>query len=257
MNQLICFSSFLFFIIFSISVSFGQTDPPQNPPEESADTIIIQKSPVVVRKPLIIEEEVKPSNKFLEVFVSPFDNMNYYKVCPDCGDYLVKLKEVTKPAPGYSAGANFVFMNKHLFTSLGITYTNVRETFNYPGINKSINSFKYLDLHISGGYRIKSNRLSVVINGGGIISSMISLKGHTISEADTISSVDIKNQQQFRKTSYSLTLGLKFIYELGYKVSIVVEPVYCGNISSLTKRDELYVVQRNFLGSKLGLLYAF
>jgi hypothetical protein len=249
MNRLIYFFYFLFIIFYSPSTSFGQT---------GSDTIIIiQKPPVVVRKLLYIEEEVKPSHKFIEFFVNPFDNFNYYDVCKDCQKYLVKLKEVTKPTFGYSAGTNFIFMKKHLFTGLGVTYTNVRETFNYPGINKSTNSFKYLDLQISGGYRMNSKRLSVVITGGGIISSMLSLKGKTISEDDTISCVDIKSQQQFKKTSYSLTLSLKVIYELGYKVSIVVEPFYRGNISSLTKREELYIVQRNFFGSKVGLMYAF
>jgi hypothetical protein len=255
MNYLFCF---LFLISFPVACLFGQTDQPEkNTPLESSDTIIIKKSPVIVRKVLYIEEEVKPSDKFVEVFVNPFGNFNYYDVCEDCKNYLTKLKEVTKPTLGYSIGANYIYMKKHFFSGAGIAYTNVREIFNYPGATKSINSFQYLDLNLSGGYRIKFNRLSVVITGGGIMSHMLSLKGNAISEADTISMVDIKSQRQFRKNSYALSFSIKFIYELSYKLSILAEPFYRGDITSITQKSELYVEQRNFLGSKLGVLYAF
>jgi hypothetical protein len=255
MNHL--FNFFLFFL-FPISVLFGQTNPSEsNVPVESNDTVIIQKVPVVVRKVLYIEEEVKPSNKYIEVFASSFENTNYYKVCEDCKEYLTRLKETTKPTLGYSAGANFIFMKKHLFASTGASYTTVRETFNYPGTTKSINDFNYLDVNLTGGYRIKKNGLSVIMSGGPVMSYLLSLKGNTISEADTISMVDLTSQHQFRKTSYSLALGIKFVYELSYKLSFFVEPFYRGNITSITQKKELYVVQRNFMGGKLGFVYAF
>jgi hypothetical protein len=258
MNHLNHFLIYTFSILFPVSALYSQTDTEEkNVPSESADTVIIRKTPVVIRKLLYIEEEVKPSTRFIEVFGSVSNNFNYYRVCKDCQTYLVKLKEATKPTFSYSGGANFIFMNKHLFTNLGVAYTNAREVFNYPGIKKSINNFNYLDLNISGGYRIKSKGLSVVIAGGGIVSQLLSLKGNTISETDTISMVDIKSQQQFKKTSYGLTFSLKFIYEISYTLSVVVEPYYRGDITSITRRDELYVQQRNFVGGKIGLLYGF
>jgi hypothetical protein len=248
----------LYFIFFSFSGLFGQTNPSNdNLPLESNDTVIILKTPVVVRKVLYIEEEVKLSTFFVEVFASPFQNFNYYNVCENCKPYLVKLKETTKPTLGYSAGANLMYMNKHLYSSVGVAHTNVREIFNYPGLSKSINNFNYLDINLSGGYRMKSKRLSVIITGGGIMSQLLSLKGNTISEADTNSMVDIRSQNQFRKTSYSFTLSLKLIYELSYKFSILAEPFYRGDITSITQRKELYAEQRNFLGTKLGVVYAF
>ncbi|HXA00958.1 MAG TPA: hypothetical protein VNW99_03160, partial [Cytophagaceae bacterium] len=155
----------------------------------------------------------------------------------------------------YSLGLNFIYSYKSFTIIPGLSFTTIRDHFNFNGI-KAINSFNYLESSLMLGYKINRKKVCVIPLIGPSISVQESLHGKTISEQNYSEVVDIQSINRFSKFTYNMNAGIKIIFNPANKFTYSVEPFYRWNLKTITQSNMLYVEQRNFIGLRFGLIYS-
>jgi hypothetical protein len=249
------FCSFLLFLISTSGLS--QNIDSAAVDEGYTDTIVINKDPYILKKTIYVNtSKVKKVKAYFEIFFLPlYNNYNYFKVCQDCKDYLANLKQAQSKALSYSLGLNFIYSYKSFTIIPGLSFTTIREHFNFNGI-KAINSFNYLESSLMLGFKINRKKVCVIPLIGPGISLQKSLRGKTISEQNYSEVVDIQNMNRFSRFSYTMDGGVKIIFNPANKFTYSIEPFYRWNLKTITRSNMIYVEQRNFIGLRFGIIYS-
>lgn len=247
------------FISFQLSYSQDTLSTGEN--EELIDTVVIYKDPIVVKKTVYYEEEVKKSKNgvWVELIASPFYTINYHLACPGYETYLGELNKSTSPLPGYSFGVNLLFFYKNLLLTTGVGYASFREKFRYQSSTESFNltnAYQYANIPLLVGYRIlNKGEFQAIVSGGAIIGKLLSVKGKTHSEEDVAEIKDIDDVRKYYSYNYQGVAKFKLIYRVSHSIHAGVEPCYFADIRSITPGLEPFIQHRNNLGLSANLIF--
>lgn len=252
-------------ILFSFQFSFAQVPDQESGGKEDnveIDTVIIKKEAYVIRKQVYIDDTKKTAeySKSIELSVAPAYYINYYDVCEDCKEFLTNQKKATSPSLGYRVGLNLSLSRNRMFLIPGIAYSSLRESYSssdsYGAVYEVNNHYDYLDLAMGVGYKIGQNKLSCIIAANAIMSKLVNVDGKIIASSDFTSTKDL-TKSDLKSYIYSLGLSFKFKYDLSQSVQFIFEPLYYGNITSVSSRKALYAQQRNIIATNLGFAFKF
>jgi hypothetical protein len=252
--------SLLFFIALTSSlVSSAQDTLDLKNPHQEIDTVVIYKDPLVLRKTVYVKVKRKEKESWLEFNASSFYTINTYKACPGWEPYLENLKNTTSSSPGYSLSANYIFFYNDFSASIGIGYTSYRESFIFTSSTQGFslkNSFNYLSIPISLGYRfINRNKYQALVSGGIIGGKLVSVKGKTISEEENSVVKEIKEVRNYKSTNFEALIKCKILYLLSNTFYLGAEPYCRADLNTITENLEPFVHNRINIGMNASLIF--
>ncbi len=138
------------------------------------------------------------------------------------------------------------------------SYYNTIDTNIYTTYYQNINKYSYLEIPFSVGYAININKLTLRPTMGALVGIMLNAKGNGIS-------MDNKNQVYrmsdlnlpFMNIQVSLLFGLGIEYKIQNNLSLVLQPYYRRNISSIYQSDNYIDKRFSGVGLSFGMTYFF
>jgi hypothetical protein len=253
-----------YIFIFSLTLTFSTMSVAQDTldlqnHQLEIDTVVIYKDPLVLRKTVYVKVKRKEKESWLEVNVSPFYTINRYEACPGWESYLENLENTTSSSPGYSLSANYIFFYNDFLASIGIGYTSFKESFTFTSSTQGFslkNSFNYLNIPISLGYRVMNKtNYQAIVSGGIVAGKLLSVKGKTISEEENSVVKEIKEVRNYKSTNFEALIKCKILYLLSNTFYIGAEPYCRADLNTITENLEPFVHNRINIGMNASLIF--
>ena len=229
--------------------------------ETEVDTVVINESPVVYSRPLIIQD-VKTVKFYLSTFGIVFANTNYYHPCESCKEFLAAYKSSVKSKINYGGGIELTYVPRKILLSVAIDFSVIREKFDYTNASgieyKSDNSYTYADVRFLTGYWIRRDKknFSLIFNGGIAYSNLLNAKGYINDFTDSSRVISIASSGKLRTSQANMTVGTKIIFIPHKRLKLSIEPYYMGNIFNITKVYYPYVQFWNRFGIRTGFIFS-
>ncbi|MFH2094225.1 MAG: hypothetical protein ABIJ16_00890, partial [Bacteroidota bacterium] len=120
----------------------------------------------------------------------------------------------------------------------------------------STNRYRYIEIPLMAGYTFKSGRFSLTPKGGLITGLLIRTSGKTLMPDYSVTGLSESNQPYVRPV-FSLAAGIGISYMINSHFSVIADPYYRKNITSVFTKD--YPVDSRFTayGIRVGLRYTF
>jgi len=120
------------------------------------------------------------------------------------------------------------------------------------------NSYNYFEVPITFGYNFGIKKFDVFVKTGLITGFFMNAKANQIfyDESGVVNSMG-KNQDEFNKISYSVSLSACINYSLTNKIGVFGEPFFRTSINSLLANNAYYKRKYTLSGLKFGLRYQF
>jgi|GEM_PF-3897726 len=243
--------------VFPLTIC-AQSDTLSSVPEEDS-VVYVYEDPVIIKQTITKKEEVF-QKWFLDITAAVFQYSDDHLLCSQFTGYKNIITQCTKPSGGFSAGGKLMYNSGILNYSAGFSWTTYTEKFQY--INNNINGtnkYSYVDLNSNIGMWLfrKKKYVSLMPNGGLILSRLMQDQGYTISYTD-LSQV-ITNKAAGRDADWvgSAQAGLKIIFLNNMPVKIYIEPYTRVNFTSTLYYKENYYLRRWACGIQAGIFYTF
>jgi hypothetical protein len=248
-------------IILLLSICFSNAQSDSTSAEEEDDSVVyIYETPLIIKQTVEQKEEIY-QKWFFELGGSGFKFTNDHLLCNQFTSYKNTIEQCTKPIGGYTIGGTLIYNPKNISYSLGASYSSYLERFSKTSdsIVKGINQYNYIDLSGNLGIWIfrKQKYVSLLVNGGVMLSRLVSSKGYTIDYVDLTKVITDKSAGRDALWVGSTKFGLKMIFLNNKPIKIFIEPYTRVNFTSVLSYKDNYYLRRWAYGVQAGVIYTF
>ena len=220
--------------------------------KENADTVIIYKEPIIVRK--IVIRNTKINYKWMvDVFINASYSFNEYSYCDCYPSFNSVYKNSLRNSLSYGLGGNLSRKFNKLLLTGSLEFLSIRDQLRYAG-NISNNSYNYINTSLLVGYIFGKEKLSIVPSAGLVLSTFLWGSGKTISPTD-LSWKSINVSQQYYRNTIDITARLKLLYKFRKDRAFFIEPYILRDMQNITKSPTPFDLKRTLLGLNIGLTF--
>ena len=242
----------IYLLILIIGSAFSANAQDTLSVQENADTVIIYKEPVIVRKTIIRTKKI--NYKWMaDVFINTSYSFNEYSYCDCYPSFSPVYKSSLRNALSYGLGGNLSRkFNKILLTG-SLQFLSIRDQLKYTG-STSNNSYNYINTSLLVGYILGKEKFTIVPSAGLVLSTFLWGSGKTISPTD-LSWQGLNASQQYYRNTIDLTARLKLLYKFRKDRAFFIEPYVLRDMQNITKSPAPFDLRRTVTGINLGITF--
>jgi hypothetical protein len=167
-------------------------------------------------------------------------------------DHTLNKTEVTKTT-SYQTYTNVLYSlesGKELTSVTDSVLVTDQKTENKSFRYENLNSYRYLQIPLILGYKIRYHWFSAIAKTGVLLNLYQSAKGIAAS-ADDVMKLESVNFN----TNFSVTTSVGLYYKVNYRTHFMIEPYFKYNISIPSKSDFSILPNKTAIGLKLGFAF--
>ncbi|TXF87877.1 hypothetical protein FUA23_17100 [Neolewinella aurantiaca] len=181
---------------------------------------------------------------------------------------LRNIREVREnPGLSYQVSLRGAYkLNERLVLRSGITYSEIRNTFDYerlvngtPTLLRSNNQIRQLEVPVLLGFQIPGRRLNVTLNAGALVNLTTSVQGRFLG-IDAVEPRDLATEGEYRKNvglGFMTSLSTNYIIGKKQPFVLIVEPFFKAYPGSYTTKEAPLKETYWSAGLQLGIRKSF